>query len=136
LKRGKQILQIFGCLDIISIALLTKQIYTIGTNFSQIPDSLLSEIRIILLLLSYLLLFISATGLLTFKKYGLIAYYIHFPIRLLVWVFSFGFITFLSDYSSDPQVFDWLFRLTIVIEFFRLYFTVRIHRRFFRRAVN
>ena len=136
MKRGKQILQVFGCLDVISIALLTKQIYSIGTGFSEIPDSLLSEIRIILLLLSYLLLFISATGLLTSKKYGIVAYYIHFPIRLVVWVFSFGFITLLSEYSSNPQVFDWLFRLTIVIEFFRLYFTVKIHRSSFSRAVR
>jgi hypothetical protein len=131
LKQAKHTLQFFGLLDIVSIGLLSKQIYSIATNFNTIPDSTLSEIRIILLLLSYLLLFASAAGLLTGRKYGMIAYYIQFPIRLLVWVFSFGFITFISEYATDPRVFDWSFRIAIVLEFFRLYFTIKFHRSFF-----
>ncbi|HCN83690.1 MAG TPA: hypothetical protein DIT07_08720 [Sphingobacteriaceae bacterium] len=132
MKQAKTILRIFGFLDIVSIALLSKQIYSIATNFDKIPDSKLSEIRITLLLISYLLLFVSAAGLLTTRKYGVIAYYIQFPIRLLVWVFSFGFITFISEYTTNPYIFDWSFRIAIILEFFRLYFTIKFHRNFFR----
>lgn len=132
LKQAKYILQLFGVLDLISIALLSKQIYSIASNLDSIPDSTISEVRIALLLISYLLLFVSAAGLLTTRTYGMIVYYIQFPIRLLVWVFSFGFITFISEYATNPSVFDWSFRIAIILEFFRLYFTVKFHRSFFR----
>ena len=126
----KSTLRFFAVLDIGSIILLSPQIYALLSSLESIPPQNLSRIKAALLLIVFLLLFVSATGLFLRKKFGAIAYYIQFPMRLIVWVFSFGFLTFISQYFSNPQVFDWLFRLAIILEFFRLYFTVQIHRKY------
>ncbi len=125
----KGIFRFFSFLDILSIALLGKQVYSILINFSNIPQQPLSRIKIALLLIIFPLLFVSAYGQFMFKKAGAIVYYIQFPLRLVVWVFSFGFLTLLSQYSGNPGTFDLLFRLVIILEFFRLYYTIRIHRK-------
>ena len=132
LERLKNILRFFALLDVISIILMSQQVYSICINYNHIPDQTSAKIKEVLLLLNYLLLFVSVSGFLKFKKYGLITYYIQFPIRLLVWVFSFGFITFISDYITNPDVSQWLLRLVVTMEFFRLYFTIKIHRNYFR----
>lgn len=126
----KSTLRFFAVLDIGSIILLSPQIYALLSSLESIPPQNLSRIKAALLLIVFLLLFVSATGLFLRKKFGAIAYYIQFPMRLIVWVFSFGFLTFISQYFSNPLVFDWLFRLAIILEFFRLYFTVQIHRKY------
>ena len=126
----KSTLRFFAVLDIGSIILLSPQIYALLSSLESIPPQNLSRIKAALLLIVFLLLFVSATGLFLLKKFGAIAYYIQFPMRLIVWVFSFGFLTFISQYFSNPLVFDWLFRLAIILEFFRLYFTVQIHRKY------
>ena len=126
----KSTLRFFAVLDIGSVILLSPQIYALLSSLESIPPQNLSRIKAALLLIVFLLLFVSATGLFLRKKFGAIAYYIQFPMRLIVWVFSFGFLTFISQYFSNPQVFDWLFRLAIILEFFRLYFTVQIHRKY------
>lgn len=126
----KSTLRFFAVLDIGSIILLSPQIYALLSNLESIPPQNLSRIKAALLLIVFLLLFVSATGLFLLKKFGAIAYYIQFPLRLIVWVFSFGFLTFISQYFNNPLVFDWLFRLAIVLEFFRLYYTVKIHRKY------
>jgi hypothetical protein len=131
LKSNKNILRFFGLLDIISIVLMSQQIYSICINYDHIFDQTASKIKITLLVLGYLLLFISAPGLLRFKKFGIVTYYIQFPIRLLVWIFSFGFITYINDYIADPDVSHWILRVVVMMEFFRLYFTIKIHRIFF-----
>ena len=125
-------LRFFGLLDVLSIILMNQQVYSIGVNYNNIPDQTPSKIRIALLMLNYLLLFVSATGLLMLRKFGLITYYIRFPIRLMVWVFSFGFLTIASEYLGNPGIAQWLLRLVVVLEFFRLYFSIRIHRAWFR----
>jgi hypothetical protein len=126
----KSTLRLFALLDILSFILLSQQVFQILTNFENIPHQGPSTFRVVLLLLIYPLLLVSAFGLFRLKKFGLITYYIQFPIRLLVWVFSFGFLTLVSQYFDNPLVFDWLFRIAIILEFFRLYFTVQIHRRY------
>jgi len=131
-SRMKNTLRFFAFLDMLSFILLSEQVFRILANIRNLPPEAPSAIRIILLLLIYPLLLLSAYYLFRIKKPGLIISYIQFPIRLLVWVFSFGFITSLSAYFSSPLVFDWLFRIAIVLEFFRLYFTIQIHRRYFR----
>jgi hypothetical protein len=131
LEPNRKLLRFFGLLDIVSIIQTSQQVYAVCVNYSQFSDEP-SKIRAILLLLCYLLLFISALGLLMMKKYGIITYYIQFPIRLLVWVFSFGFITFFNQYITNADMSHWLLRLVVVMEFFRLYFTVQVHRRYFR----
>lgn len=125
-------LRFFALLDVLSIVLVSRQVQQIVANIGLMPDAAISQIRIVSFLIVYFLLFVSATGLFFIKKTGLISYYVQFPLRLIVWVFSFGFLTFISQGFSNTLVFDWLFRIAVVLEFFRLYFTVQIHRQVFR----
>jgi hypothetical protein len=129
LIRMRYILRFFSLLDVISIALLSKQVYSILSHIHELSTETLSVIKIILILVIYPLLFASAIGLFMQKKWGSISYYIQFPLRLIVWVFSFGFLTFISEYYPNPLLFDWIFRLVIILEFFRLYFTVQAGKR-------
>jgi len=122
----------FALLDLISIFLLARQFWQILTHLNEIPDQILSQAKVILLLPLFVTLFISAIGLILFKKFGFITYYIQFPFRLIVWVFSIGFITFLPEMLSlGEKWFDILFQICFIAEFFRLYFTIKIHRSVF-----
>ena len=124
-------IKFFAFLDIISISLLGKQFWEIITHLNEIPHETLSQAKVILMLPLFASLFISAVGLMLFKKFGFIAYYIQFPFRLVVWVFSIGFITFLPEYFNlGERWFDILFRICFIAEFFRLYFTIKIHRKY------
>lgn len=127
----KNTLRFFGLLDVISIILLTPQVYKILTNIQNIPPGTLSVIKIVFTLVTYLLLFVSASGLYKPSKASIISYYIQFPFRLVVWIFSFGFLTYLSEFSANELVFEWLFRITFMLEFFRIYFTVKAHKRMY-----
>ena len=119
----------FALLDIISILLLAKQFWAIITHINEIPDQLLSQIRVVLTLPMFLSLFLSAIGLFLFKKIGFITYFIQFPFRLIVWIFSIGFITFLPEILNlGERWFDILFKICFIAEFFRLYFTIQIYR--------
>ncbi len=129
----KNTTRFFALLDIISIVLLAKQFWQILTHLNEIPDQILSQAKVVLLLPLFVSLFISAAGLMLNKKFGFITYYIQFPFRLVVWVFSIGFITFLPEMLNlSERWFDILFRICFIAEFFRLYFTIRIHRSLFR----
>ena len=122
--------KLFALLDLISIGLLAKQFLEIVTHLNQIPDETLSQLRVMLTLPLFLSLFATTMGLFLFKKFGFITYYIQFPFRLLVWVFSIGFITFLPEVLNlSDKWFDILFRICFIAEFFRLYFTIQIHRK-------
>lgn len=127
----KTTLRFFAFLDLISIVLLSPQLYQIITHINQIPKETLSIIKVAFTLTTFVLLFVSAIGLFRIARVGLISYYFQFPMRIVIWVFSFGFLTFLSQYFSSALVFEWLFRLVFVLEFFRLFFTVQIHRKYF-----
>jgi len=123
-------IRIFALLDIISIFLLTKPCWDILTHLNEIPDAYLSQAKVILTLPLFISLFISAIGLMLLKKVGFITYYIQFPFRLVVWVFSIGFITLLPELLNlGERWFDILFKLCFVAEFFRLYYTVKIHKK-------
>ena len=121
--------KIFAVLDLISILFMSSQIWSVLINFGTIPQEMLSIARVIFTVLIFLSLFVSATGLFLFKKYGVITYYVQFPFRLILWVFSIGFITFLPEWLNQAdQWFGLLFRICIIAEFFRLYYTVRLHK--------
>lgn len=125
-------IRIFAFLDVISIGLLAQPFWGIITHLKEIPNQALSQARVILTLPMFLLLFVSAVGLLLIKKIGFIAYYIQFPFRLIVWIFSIGFITLLPELLNLNQSwFDILFKLCFIAEFFRLFFTIKIHREIF-----
>jgi hypothetical protein len=119
--------RLFAVLDAINIIILTKQL--VELNFESIPNETFSQIKLGLLLLVYLLLFASTIGLWMLKKWGAIAYYFQFPFRLVVWVFSFGFISLLINITAE-DIFNWMFRILMILEFMRLYFTVRLQRRY------
>ena len=124
------VIRICSILDLISIVLLIKQFWDIVTHINEIPQETLSQAKVILMIPLFLSLFISATGLLLFKKFGFITYYIQFPFRLIVWIFSIGFITYLPEYFNlGERWFEILFKICFIAEFFRLYFTIKIHRK-------
>jgi len=126
----KNTVRFFALLDVISILLLFKQFTGIITHLSDIPDQVLSQARVIFTIPLFLSLFVTAIGLFFFKKIGFITYYIQFPFRLIVWIFSFGFITFLPEILTlGDKWFDILFKICFIGEFFRLYFTVQFHRK-------
>lgn len=128
----KNTVRFCAVLDLISIILLGKQIWGIITHIHEVPDQWVSQVKVWLTLFLFVLLFVSAIGLLMFKKIGFIAYYIQFPFRLIVWIFSIGFITYLPELLNLNEAwFNILFRVCFIAEFFRLYFTIQIHRRYF-----
>lgn len=121
----------FGLLDVISIVLLARQFWNVITHLNEIPDQLLSQIKVALLIPLFLSLFVSVIGLLRYKRFGFITYYVQFPLRLIVWVFSIGFLTYLPELFNINLVDKWfyiLLKTCFVVEFFRLYFTIQIHR--------
>lgn len=123
-------IRIFALLDIISIVFLAPSFYEIITHLNQIPAEFLSQARVILTLPLFISLFISAAGLMLFKKFGFITYYLQFPFRLVVWVFSIGFITFLPEwFKLGENWFNLLFKICFIAEFFRLYFTIQIQKK-------
>ena len=129
----KNTARFFAILDIISIILLAKQFWEIIAHLNEIPDQLVSQVKVWLTLFVFMLLFVSAIGLLLFRKFGFISYYLQFPFRLIVWIFSIGFITYLPELLNlSESWFNILFRVCFIAEFFRLYFTIQIHRRHFK----
>lgn len=128
------LLKIFSLLDVISIVFMAPQIWIALLHHSEIPGGGLSMGKVVFTLLIFISLFISATGLFKMKKYGVITYYIQFPFRLILWVFSIGFITFLPELLNQGGLwFSILFRICMVAEFFRCYYTVQAHRMYFRK---
>lgn len=132
----RSLLKIFALLDVVSIVFMAPQIWTVVVHYNEMPDTELLILKGVFTILIFLSLFISAIGLFRQKKYGLVTYYIQFPFRLVLWVFSIGFITFLPElFNKGDQWFGALFRICIVAEFFRCYYTVQAHREMFRKAV-
>jgi hypothetical protein len=121
----------FALLDLISILFLAVQIWTILTNLQDVKTDTFSLIKVGLTILIFLSLFLTTAGLYTFKKYGLITYYVQFPFRLFLLVFSIGFITLLPEILNlGDQFFSWLFRICVMAEFFRLYYTILAYKTF------
>lgn len=127
------LLKTFAVLDVISILVMVPQIWMFINHFGAIDLNTMSVLKIVLTTLIFLSLFISAWGQFLVKKYGIIAYYVQFPFRLILYVFSIGFITFLPELlHQENQWFGILFRVCVIAEFFRMYYTVQIHRSYFR----
>ena len=125
--------KLFALLDLICFLFMSAQIWTILTLFAELKTDTFSIVKVTLTFLIYLSLLASAAGQYQFKKYGMIVYYIQFPFRLFLLVFSIGFITLLSEWLNTGAVFfSWLFRLCVVAEFFRLYYTILSYKLFIR----
>ncbi|MBB6502227.1 hypothetical protein [Pedobacter cryoconitis] len=127
--------KLFALLDLISIVSMSPQIWSVLSKYQEIPHEAFSVARVVFTLLIYISLFISAYGLFRFRKYGIITNYIQFPFRLVLWVFSVGFITFLPElFHQGDKWFGILFRVCIIAEFFRGYYVLQAHRKYFRQA--
>lgn len=128
----RSMLRAFAILDVVSIFLLAIPCWQIITNLEGIPNNVFSQIKIYLTIPLFLSLFVSAIGLFLVKRYGFITYYIQFLFRLIVWVFTIGFITYIPElFNLSDKWFDILFKICFIAEFFRLYFTIRIQRNLF-----
>jgi hypothetical protein len=130
----KNALRFFGLLDIVSIILITPQVWLILTNFSSMTRTLpliaIASLRIIL----FISLFISAIGLLTLRKFGTVTYYFQFLFRFVTLIFSFGFITYLNEFINNSGT---ILKLTLTLavfgEFVRLYYTYKAQK---KHAIN
>ncbi len=123
----------FALLDLISIVFMFSQVWFLLSHLGQVKTDVFSLVKVTLTLLIYVSLFYTATGQFRFKRYGVIIYYIQFPFRLFLMVLSIGFITLLPEViNMGEQFFSWLFRICIVAEFFRLYYTILAYKRFIR----
>lgn len=129
----RRFFQLFALLDVVSILLLIPQIRMVLSHVSSLEQIPFGFIRVGITALLFISLFFSAVQLYKFRKKGIIIYYFQFPFRIVCWVFSIGFITFL------PQLFDMgqyapgiLLRVCMGAEFLRLYYLLQAHRKVFR----
>lgn len=126
------LIKIFAVLDLISIILLFTPVLALVSDLQGVPANFSSQARVWLTFPLFLSLVASATGLYFHKKYGPIIYFAQFPFRLVLWFFSIGFITFLPEWLNlSSGWFDAFFKICIVAEFFRLYFTMKIYQKYF-----
>src|SRR6476661_3702920 len=93
----KWILRFFALLDIICLSLLASQAYDQYLSFTA--NETLTSLEFfsrLLFLIGWLSLITSAILLAIPHKAGIILYYFQLPLRLIFFMFSFGFISLLS----------------------------------------
>ena len=119
----RKILILFGILDLISMLKSYRFWMDINTNF---------EINWInsLMIVFYISLIFSSIFLLKYNLKGLILNYIQFPIRISLFVMSFGFLVPLSglfdNYGTGIQI---LSIICFTLEITRLIVSIYIHRK-------
>ncbi len=120
------LLRAFAFLDLVSLFFMTMQLWLIVRKFAQF--TLLSDkVQGILMFPAYILVLVGAYGLYRHKKIGFVSYYIQFPFRLYLWIFTLGFITWLPEAFGDYGDF-WppiLLKICFAAEFIRLFLTVK-----------
>lgn len=122
------LLRVFASLDVLSLIFMSMQLWAIAKNFGTLV--LLSEkLQSILMFPMFVLLILGAYGLFFHKKIGFISYYIQFPFRLYLWIFTLGFITLMPEVlgTYDGKWFPILLKVCFTAEFIRLYLTIRAH---------
>lgn len=115
-------------LDLISLVFMSMQLWYTVHHFSEINNQS-EKITSVLMFPMFFLLVAGALGLWFVKKSGFILYYIQFPFRIYLWVFTIGFITILPE-AFERYEDDWfepLLNACITIEFIRLFFTIKTH---------
>lgn len=122
-------LRSFALLDVVSLLFMGMQVWGIATHYHELSNQLSEKVQAILMFPMFIVVIIGAIGLFLFKKYGLVLYYVQFPFRLYLWIFSIGFITLLPEAFNnyEDKWFDILLKVCYVAEFIRLYLTIRIH---------
>ena len=122
------IFRVFVFLDLLSLVFMAMQLWAIVKNYNSLI--LLSEkVQSALMFPMFLLVALGAYGLFFQKKVGFISYYIQFPFRLYLWIFSLGFVTLLPEAlgTYDGSWFDILLKVCFTAEFIRLYVTIKAH---------
>ncbi|RZK58322.1 MAG: hypothetical protein EOO87_00515 [Pedobacter sp.] len=122
------LLRSFAFLDLISLVFLGMQLVNIAQFYGNLQ--LQSEkLQSVMMFPMFFLVLFGAVLLFRGKKLGFVLYYIQFPFRLYLWVFSLGFITLLPEAFGLFQDFWFgaLLKLCFVGEFIRLFLTVRAH---------
>ncbi len=116
-------------LDLITLILMSTQLYNIALNYQEITLKLSDKVAAIAMFPMFLLVLAGAVGLFLIKKFGFILYYVQFPFRLYLWVFTFGFITLLPEAFAvyDDKWFGILLKVCFTAEVIRLYLTIRGH---------
>ncbi|WP_152969662.1 hypothetical protein [Pedobacter sp. Hv1] len=114
-------------LDLISLVLMSMQLWYISNHYSELPNQLSVKIESILLFPMFVLVLIGAIGQFLLKKFGFILYYVQFPFRLYLYVFSIGFITMLPEVMEiyNFKWYDALLKICFMVEFIRLYLTIK-----------
>ncbi len=122
------LLRSFALLDVVSLVFLGMQLWQISHHFNEIVKQS-EKLAAILMFPMFVLVVLGGIGLWLNKKFGFILYYIQFPFRLYLWVFTLGFITLLPEAfeSFEDYWFDILLKACMVGEFIRLYVTVKAH---------
>lgn len=125
-----KLLRVFAFLDLLSLVFMCMQLWAIFKSYATM--TLLSDkVQGVLMFPMFLLLIVGVVGFFKEKKYGFISYYIQFPFRLYLWVFTLGFITLLPEAFEDfsdtwPAI---LLKICVAAEFIRLYLTIKIQLR-------
>ena len=131
----KLTLRSFVLLDLLSLVFLGMQLWVITEHYNEISVKLSEKLQALLMYPMFLMIVVGAVGLFLIKKFGFILYYIQFPFRLYLWIFSVGFITWFPEALAifDDRLSDILIKLCFVAEFIRLYLTIRIQLKVFGR---
>ena len=122
------LLRSFALLDCISLVFMGMQLWYVSHHFNEISKQS-EKVEAVLMFPMFVLLIAGAIGLWLIKKIGLIIYYIQFPFRLYLWIFTLGFISFIPEAlgSYEDYWFDISLKICMTIEFIRLYLTIRTH---------
>lgn len=123
------ILRSFVILDVILLILLGMQLWVTSTH--PLSDKLSEKVQAILMFPMFMTMLIGTIGLYGKKKWGFVLYYIQFPFRLYLFIFSLSFITLIPEAFAiyDDTLSDILFKACFVAEFIRLYLTIMLHRK-------
>lgn len=127
-----RLLRSFVLLDSVSVVFMTMQLWQISLHFNELSKPS-EKLAASLMFPMFALVVVGGVGLFLAKKYGFILYYIQFPFRLFLWVFSLGFITLLPE-AFNQFGDEWLpilLKVCIVFEFVRLFLTIKVQLHLF-----
>ncbi|MCJ0741599.1 hypothetical protein [Pedobacter montanisoli] len=126
----RKLFLVFAFLDAISLIFLGMQLWQISSDFSKI--TLLSEkISSVLMFPMFALIAYCVYAQIKAKKIAAVWYYVQFPFRLYLWIFSIGFISLIPEAIGlfEDKWFDITLKTCIMFEFIRLYLTIRNHKK-------
>lgn len=128
----KWILRSLAILDVLSLLFLFDKF---SMQFQSIlasdPLTRIEFIIRILFIITWLSLLIGAIFLIIPKKAGIIIYYSQMPLRLMFFIYTFGYISALSTFNHWDHFQNLLFAIVIFLEMLRLYGSYHIQKKLF-----